>query len=371
MYFVGRNGPLIMAVMWVETLIALAFVAARIYTRTRLIRNIFLEDHLITISMVLFFGYTILCTVATLNGMGSHAADLGLPQTVKAVKWEIAGQCFNIMAIATSKSSVAVFLIRIVNRKLHTWLLCFCIFSTTFVCVSCIVFMFTQCTPLESIFNPTIPHTCYINFTANAIFSGSYTTAMDFVLAIFPWFILWKLKMKRKERLTIAFGLSLGVFAGICGIVRAVELRGIAGKADYTYLTMPLILWGSTELLVCIMCASIPVLRPLYKKVRGTASSSVQYELGDARSRSLGTNTKGTTKSGYLTSSVSQRLSGAFGNQPNSTSSLRGSSTNIIMAGGQENLSDDNIMLRDIPGRLESGLGRGIQMTREVEISYK
>jgi len=52
MYFVGRNGPLIMVVMWVETLIALLFVIARIYTRARLVRNIFLEDHLISISMV-------------------------------------------------------------------------------------------------------------------------------------------------------------------------------------------------------------------------------------------------------------------------------------------------------------------------------
>ena len=105
--------------------------------------------------------------------MGSHATDLGLVQTVKAVKWEIAGQTFNIVAIATSKNSVAVFLIRIVTRRLHIWLLWFSIFTTTFVCASCIILMYTQCTPLESIFNPTIPHTCYINFTANAIFSGS------------------------------------------------------------------------------------------------------------------------------------------------------------------------------------------------------
>lgn len=52
MYFIGRNGSLIIAVMWVETLIALLFVIARIYTRARLVRNIFWEDHLISISMV-------------------------------------------------------------------------------------------------------------------------------------------------------------------------------------------------------------------------------------------------------------------------------------------------------------------------------
>lgn len=122
---------------------------------------------------VLFFGYTIACTVGAFNGMGSHAADLGPVQTVKAVKWEIAGQTFNILAIITSKSSVGVFLLRIVTRKLHIWLLWFGIFSTAFVCGTCIIVMYAQCTPLESIFDPTIPHTCHMNFTINAIFSGS------------------------------------------------------------------------------------------------------------------------------------------------------------------------------------------------------
>lgn len=33
---------------------------------------------------------------------------------------------------------------------------------------------------------------------------------MDFVLAILPWHIIMGLNMKRKEKLTVAFGLSLG-----------------------------------------------------------------------------------------------------------------------------------------------------------------
>lgn len=190
-YF-GTNGPLIVAVMWTETVFALAIVLARLYTRHRLIHSVGWDDHLTAISAVsqplncasilppanqikkvLFIGYTTLCTVAAFNGFGNHLEDLGLPQGIIAIKWEIAAQTFNIAAIGTSKSSVAVFLLRIVNRKLHFWMLWFAIGSTAFVCASCIVFMFAQCTPLESIFNPSLPHTCYLNFTVNAIFSGS------------------------------------------------------------------------------------------------------------------------------------------------------------------------------------------------------
>jgi hypothetical protein len=122
-----------------------------------------------------------MCTVAAVNGMGSHSQELGPKQTAKAVKWEMIGQTFNILAIATSKSSVAVFLLRVVISRVHIWFLWVCILTTTFVCLSCIVFMFTQCTPLESIFDSTTPHQCYINWTTNAIFSGSkfYITLLN------------------------------------------------------------------------------------------------------------------------------------------------------------------------------------------------
>ncbi|KUJ09791.1 uncharacterized protein LY89DRAFT_711067 [Mollisia scopiformis] len=316
--------------MWTETIVALLFVLARLYTRVRIVRNIGWDDHLISISMFLFLGYTILITIAATDGFGSHLTDLGLPQAVKAIKWEIAGQTFNIAAIGTSKSSVAVFLLRIVTSKSHIWILWFCIASTSFVCASCIVFMYTQCTPLESIFNPTLPHVCYLNFTVNAIFSGSYTAAMDFVLAIFPWFVLWKLNMKRKERLTIALGLSLGVFAGICGVIRAVELQGISGKADYTYLTLPLILWGSTELLICIVCASVPILRPLYKQVRGVHSSNTPYELGNTPSRQL--DTGGKDFESTAKASREGIVTRAEGN------------TTMFMGGTQYNSSDEEIL---------------------------
>lgn len=68
----------------------------------------------------------------------------------------------------------------------------------------------------------------------------------DFGFAILPWFVIWDLNMKRKEKITVAVGLSLGVLyvpsqvfrlfklptnvhhsAGICGIVRTVALDGL------------------------------------------------------------------------------------------------------------------------------------------------
>ncbi|KAK6071149.1 hypothetical protein SCUP234_09852 [Seiridium cupressi] len=252
MAFPSEQGRTVLAVMWTQTIVALIFVILRLYTRRVLLRNIGLDDHLSWVSMILFLLYTIFVTVAAMHGLGSHATELTLEQFAMSTKWELMGQTANILAIATSKSSVAVFLIRIVNVNWHKWLLHFSVFSTFFVCVSCVIFMYTQCTPAQGIWDPRVMTVCHINFTANAIFSGTYTAAIDFFLAVFPWFILWNLKMKRKERLTIAVGLSLGIIAGVCGIVRAVVLERIDAKSDYPceFIQLPVIFVVGTNLRV-------------------------------------------------------------------------------------------------------------------------
>ena len=97
---------------------------------------------------------------------------------------------------------------------------------------------------------------------------------MDFTLAILPWTIILNLNMKRKEKLTVLTGLSLGLFAGICSIIRTYELQTLSSVAEYVYDTAPMLLWSTTEILVTIVCACVPVLRPLYVKIRRGGSRS-------------------------------------------------------------------------------------------------
>ena len=39
----------------------------------------------------------------------------------------------------------------------------------------------------------------------------AWLAVIDFALAILPWHVIMGLNMRRKEKLTVAFGLSLGV----------------------------------------------------------------------------------------------------------------------------------------------------------------
>lgn len=90
---------------------------------------------------------------------------------------------------------------------------------------------------------------------------------MDFVLAALPWHVIMFLRIKRKEKITIACGLSLGVLAGACSVVRTVELKTLSSMDNYVYDTAPMLLWSSSEVCLTIICACIPTLRPLYLRL--------------------------------------------------------------------------------------------------------
>ncbi|KAJ4299640.1 hypothetical protein N0V90_004886 [Kalmusia sp. IMI 367209] len=216
-----------------------------------------------------FVGYVAAISVGIMYGIGKKYATVEPTNYSKAIMWEAIGQGICIMGIAASKSSVAVFLLRIVVTKWHKALLWFCIVSTTILCIITTTLLFLQCRPAAFLWDPTIEGGyCWLNFTRVGLTMGAWSAAMDFVLAILPWHVIMGLNMKRKEKLTVAFGLSLGLFAGICSIIRTYELQALSSLDEYVYDTVPMLLWSSTEVFATIVCACIPILRPLYVKIR-------------------------------------------------------------------------------------------------------
>ncbi|KAE9366870.1 hypothetical protein N431DRAFT_384870 [Stipitochalara longipes BDJ] len=267
---IGGYGPIIIATMWAETGLTLLFVALRLYTRIRINRTVGWDDYLISLASIMMIPYSAACTLAAIQGLGRHSAELSLDQFMQATRYIVIGQTFSLVGIAASKASVAAFLLRITIHQWHKWTLYILIFIVTISCFLCALFDYIRCDPIESIWNFFIPGKCWMDakgFTTLSAVVGGISAAADFILAILPWFILWNLQMKRKDKNLIASSMSLGFFAGVCGIIRTTTVERIFTGVDYSYETVGLILWSSTELTVTILTATIPTLRPLYKQL--------------------------------------------------------------------------------------------------------
>ncbi|KAH7062243.1 hypothetical protein B0J12DRAFT_735803 [Macrophomina phaseolina] len=328
----GGLGPTIIGAMLGQSILSAVFVFSRLYTKARINRSMGWDDHMATFSWVMLLCYSAICSHAATEGYGQHAADLGVEQAALAAKITIIGQTFCIIGIATSKACVAFFLLRIVVFLWHKIVLWVCVIAAAVICILCALFDFIRCDPVAGVWNPTIKAYCWMGteaFTDLSVGVGVTSVICDFVLALLPWAILWRLNMKTKEKRLIGISMSLGVFAGASGIVRAIELKRLSGRADYTYESVSPILWSSTELCITLCTASMPMLRPLLNKLRGRVSTDDYrgYDKGlsggtpgqgislENMNNSTGKRRKGSTKMGLNETTIGVSAMGTYMDQ--------------------------------------------------------
>lgn len=143
-----------------------------------------------------------------------------------------------IMSCAFGKTSFALTLIRVAAQQWVMVLLWFIIISMNILHILISIFVFTRCEDPRHLWNPSIPSNCWSAkaFDDLSLFIGckchlhmktcllpssllplmvlilvAYSAATDFILALLPWVILWKLQMKKREKFGVAVAMSLGI----------------------------------------------------------------------------------------------------------------------------------------------------------------
>lgn len=188
----------------------------------------------------------------------------GMEAITKAILYSAIGQTILVVGTVLSKTSLALFLLRLVTTRRYEiaiWVPDF--FLATAVIASLFVFWFS-CRPVAYLWDRRLDGKCTIDPGPISTYAGSWSVVLDFWYAAFPWYFLWKINMPKREKVIIAASMSLGVFAGACGIKRAIELKKL-GSPNYLKDIVGIIIWHAAELCTTMVCIGIPVCRPLYK----------------------------------------------------------------------------------------------------------
>ncbi|KAB8236693.1 uncharacterized protein BDW43DRAFT_308370 [Aspergillus alliaceus] len=289
------QAPKAIAIMWVMVFISFIFVPLRLYTRIFVLKALGLDDHVFNLGWVCLLLYTIFTTIAGKHGFGQPITNLEMDEAVQAVYMEMVGQTFAVLGMAIAKLSLGIFLLRIVVKRWHRVSIWISMVSLSLVSVLTAIIFWTQRLPSNSIYDPRVPGRTVVSVTPFSVLLGSWCAAVDFYFAILPWIFIWELNMKFKEKMTIAISLSLGFIAGICGIIRTIDLGGLS-SANYTEDTVPLIIWSAVELAATLICVGIPTVRPLYRRiVHGSSAkeSHEGYKQQDERSSGSGSGNRG------------------------------------------------------------------------------
>ncbi|KAF7530864.1 hypothetical protein G7054_g9454 [Neopestalotiopsis clavispora] len=279
----GGKGPATIGVLCIETAISGLCVGGRYFTRRILQNNPGYDDTILLASWIFMVAFAVLFTISSMYGFGQHVDALEREDIKMATLIELCGQFMVSLAMGLSKTGVALFLMRIITNKwqiavLWGWIVIMMALSIL-LAVSC----FAQCYPVQSLWDADVTiEACPINLTKIAFVMCSFSAAMDFFLALCPYYALKDLNMKRKEKWTIIISLSLGIFAGAFGIVRTVGLGVLSETADYLYATADSVMYTSTELTLTLVCVSLPIFRPLVRRL----SSYYSYDRTDTKERS-------------------------------------------------------------------------------------
>lgn len=177
----------------------------------------------------------------------------------------------------------------------------------------------------------------------------------------------------------------------MCGIIRTYELQGLSSKSDYSYDTVSLVIWSASELLITIICANIPMIRPLWAKVRGKRSTQGDDLTPDASHELQNPPTIGSARQGNRkhshgvrsrelkgewselgdeefddSAAMASRLAGP--RQGKTSTVVKGSFLRSRTDSGDDDARSSESILREDRGAPAPGGGIGIAVQRDYEV---
>ncbi|KAJ2898827.1 hypothetical protein MKZ38_003647 [Zalerion maritima] len=210
------------------------------------------------------------------------------------------------VCISTVKLSMMLFYLRVfVNRGLRLATQCAMAFVGTWT-VGNILQVFLICRPFRSTYDPTVAGTCG-NQVASFIAIGVFNVVTDVLILSLPMSTVWSLKMRTPVKIGITVVFLFGLLTSVVAIIRIVALT----KLDLTNITGTMVdadFWSTFEINIAIVCVCLPMLGPLW------AGCTARLKTSQG-----GT---GGTPSGYGTGSKQfHRLEGGSGVEGGGTSS--------------------------------------------------
>ncbi|KAK4507021.1 hypothetical protein PRZ48_000755 [Zasmidium cellare] len=339
-----NRGPLIDKVVWVLISISIIVVALRLWTKWRTTNRLYIDDGLMFLALLVGITHSAIITQAVSTGFGRHIIYLTLEEVQKTMKFGILSLMFGILSPTIGRISFCWTLLMITrsDSRTKTWpIWTFIAVQLLVNCIGVTVF-YAQCGPHLDVFWNIQKQLDYHDYcwapkiqTKFGYFMGAVNVVTDAFLAVFPAVLIEQTRLSRKTKAGLWCLLGLSGFAMIVAVVKTYEAKMLSKVTDYTYNLCFYVIWVSVELNIVIVTASIPLLRPLFKR-RTRHEGRQPSEIADVHLGSV--------------TSFGKNVSRMHTPQHTSTSSL------------------DNIVHYDDTAGVDSA---GIVVTREVQVSYE
>ncbi|KAI3326934.1 hypothetical protein HD806DRAFT_531530 [Xylariaceae sp. AK1471] len=128
------------------------------------------------------------------------------------------------------------------------------------VCVSC--------KPFRRIWDKTVPGTCSASRDIIDISTAVGNLISDLIILILPQRVIWKLQIKPRKKIGIAFIFLVGIFTIISAGFRVDASVHFFKSEDKTYQVFAVALWGIAELTCAILLFCVPSIPKIFRDSR-------------------------------------------------------------------------------------------------------
>ncbi|KAK1832925.1 hypothetical protein QBC39DRAFT_380988, partial [Podospora conica] len=257
-------GPQLNIIVWLLISVSALFLFTRLYLKACQNRGLWWDDWVLLAAWLTQAAHAGFVTFLVDKGYGRTKIPR---QNLRFFGGNVAAlSALLIVANLLGKLSFALTLLRLPGRGLRVVAVYIIITLTMTLGASCAT-IFVECSAAKRQTN-CIPMEIAIRYN---MFSCVYSAAMDVALAFLPWKFIWSLQMSKKERIGVVTAMSMGLFAAGAATMKTLAFPEVLGNP---VASVHLVVWGNAESSICIMAASIPILRAL---VRGGLRCAVPF----------------------------------------------------------------------------------------------
>ncbi|KAI1460731.1 hypothetical protein F4805DRAFT_373839 [Annulohypoxylon moriforme] len=273
------NGPRLEAAVLALLPLTAITLALRCYVRIRMLKFFKAEDWLAVATMICFIIYCTLVMISISHGAGKTMSEVPLENYPTILKMRYAGEIVYIMTSLLIKFTVGIFLLRICSlawQRTVIWIVLFvCLVYSIFFTFMAIF----QCRPVQyywSQYTTKMEGTC---FSDELIRGTSYAAAVincvsDWILGLLPIALIGKLELSKRSKIMVSCTLALGSIASIATIIRIPYIWQLStANDDVLHVFTVVSIWSTVENGLGLIASSLATLRPLYRKIFGTAGS--------------------------------------------------------------------------------------------------
>ncbi|KAJ9148526.1 Integral membrane protein [Pleurostoma richardsiae] len=242
------------------TVLALLSVGLRLLSRHLKAQQLWWDDWMIIFSMgwnLVVVGFIFAMYGC---GMGIHADKVKTSSIVMMAKWLLVAEILYAWNLCWTKISLLLMYYRIF-RFSYFKKMALLIGGFIVIWGITITFLFIFiCVPVQKLWYTELPGHC-INQVGTWIANAASTIVTDLAILCLPIPQIWKLQLRKGEKIALTFAFSLGLFVVFASAYRFSVLFSYS-NTDPTYTLAPTVGWTAIEMSAGIVSACLPTLRP-------------------------------------------------------------------------------------------------------------